>query len=182
MLFQALIMAAALSEPAPPPSAPPFPPSPGFVLNGVQEMTLSFDEKGKKREIVIRMHGGDAPADVLVDGKAVKDVELRFSADRVSLLPRGPSFTWAHDGSGNGAIRLHVERALELAEKDRDSAGKPKVEIFRFDSREGQGEGPERSCVDSGNEIVCTIKKPGLPGLTAAPQAPAAPKPPEAPK
>lgn len=192
MLFQALIMAAALAEPAAPPAgAPPAPPTPGFALSGVETMTLSFDEKGKKREIVIKMHGADAPAEVVVDGKAVKDVALSFTADRVSLLAGPRAFTWSN-GPGDKDVRFRVERALELAEKGEGAGGKPRIDVFRLESetgpgadgkprielfRFGSGDGPgadgARSCVDSGTEIVCTFKKPG---------APAAPKPPEAPK
>lgn len=197
MLLEALMMAAALSEPAPPPSTPPGPPPPGIILSGDQEMTLTFEEKGKKREIVLKMHGDEAPVEVIVDGKAVKDVELRFSADRVGLLPERRAFAFRNrpgdrdfrvrlDRGGDRDIRVHIDRALELADKEADAAGKDaeaaskrRVEIFRFESDGGPGDGGSRSCVDSGTEITCTFKKPGQP---TAPEAPTAPQPPAAPK
>lgn len=192
-LFASLLLTAADAPTSAPDAPPPPPPVFAHVNDGPGEIHLTFEEKGKTRDIVIR-HGKPGEKEtILIDGKPAKNATLDIQQRR---------HVWASANNrarGRGSPEIFVFRGGDLENGDLENGEGPEggdrviiqrfwgegapgakdrrvQEIRRFAFRSGGPDGPgfsprgldnDRFCKDSGTAITCTFPKRGTEGAPA---------------
>lgn len=180
-LIASLLLSAADSPTAAPDVPPPPPPPFARVNNGPGEIHLTFEEKSKTRDILIRRGAPGEKETILIDGKPAKNATLEIQQRRRVLANAGNRQNGpvdvrilefrSHDLDDDEAFAdgdsFVIQRFSGGKAPDAQADGGPKIRRFAFRS-DGNGAWTPRGrvanefCKETDEGVTCLFPKNGL--------------------